>query len=161
MLVLQELAGEVAAAHRHHDLAGPRLGQGVEAADHHRPLVDHRDLLVHDVDGDDRVDDGPQVRDEALAVRAGLELVLSSRMNTVTRTPRPAASCSSGRMPRTRFATHGAHSQTEARALRISSSKVLKNVVSSSMPVTSTCRASTSARTRRTRRVSARPRGAG
>jgi prophage tail gpP-like protein len=40
VLVLQQLAGEVAAVDRHHDLAGPPLGQGVEAADHHRPLVE-------------------------------------------------------------------------------------------------------------------------
>ncbi len=59
------------------------------------------------------MDDGPQVRDEALAVRAGLELVLSSRMNTVTRMPRPAAACSDGWMPRTRFATLGARTPEE------------------------------------------------
>ncbi|GAB2801026.1 hypothetical protein GCM10027073_36600 [Streptomyces chlorus] len=47
-----------------------------------------------------------------------------SRMKTVTRTPRPTASRSSGRMLRTRFKTH-AHSQTELRAARISSSHVL------------------------------------
>lgn len=57
VLVLQDLAGEVATAHGHHHFPCPVLGEHVEAAQHDEALVDDDDLLVHVVDLDDSRDD--------------------------------------------------------------------------------------------------------
>ncbi|GGU65788.1 hypothetical protein GCM10010274_63040 [Streptomyces lavendofoliae] len=51
---------------------------------------------MHDFDGDDCVDDGPQVRDEALAVRAGLELLLSGWCGLEGMPPLWGRSCGTG-----------------------------------------------------------------
>jgi hypothetical protein len=58
--MLEQLPGEVAAAHRKHDLSRPALGQGVEAAEKHCFFVDDHNLLMHDVDLDDRLCHLPQ-----------------------------------------------------------------------------------------------------
>jgi hypothetical protein len=75
MFVFEQLAGEVFAVHGQHDFAGGALGQGVEAAEKHQPLINDDDLLVHVVYLDDRGEDRSELSKVCLAGGSALQII--------------------------------------------------------------------------------------
>src|SRR2546430_3444653 len=93
MFVFEQLTGEVAAGHGEHDFPRAALRQGVEAAQQYGLFVEDDDFLVHHVDLNNGVQDGPKLGQVLLVLRLALQGVagVADEHEILTPLPAPAA----------------------------------------------------------------------